>query len=75
MNKLKSNSSKWARKMYSDFAWQDGYSGFSYSHSQRNDVIRYIRNQKQHHQTMSYLDELKQLLTKFDISFDDDMLV
>jgi putative transposase len=53
---LKANSSKWARenrKSRLPFAWQDGYSAFSVSESQVEHVIRYIRNQREHHATKS----------------------
>lgn len=31
------------------FNWQEGYGAFSYSHSQVDNVIKYIMNQKVHH--------------------------
>ena len=31
------------------FQWQGGYGAFSYSHSAIDNVVKYIRNQKEHH--------------------------
>ncbi len=32
-----------------NFHWQDGFGAFSYSHSQIDNVIQYVKNQKEHH--------------------------
>lgn len=53
------------------FAWQKGYGAFSYSKSQRNNVIQYIRNQKKHHMGKTFREEYMEMLRKFDISFED----
>ena len=39
------------------FAWQEGFGAFSYSHSQLDDVIKYIMNQKEHHEKKSFKEE------------------
>lgn len=49
---LKATSSKWVNDnqlVKGKFQWQTGYSAFSYTRSQRNDVIKYIMNQEEHH--------------------------
>jgi REP element-mobilizing transposase RayT len=54
---IKANSSKWANQRAScsaRFAWQSGYSAFSVSESQVAAVRRYVRNQKKHHQKVSF---------------------
>jgi putative transposase len=51
--------------------WQEGYGAFSYSHSQLDAVIGYIRNQEKHHSIQSFRDEYMTLLRKFDIAFDE----
>lgn len=51
---LKTNSSKWINEskfLKGKFNWQNGYGAFSYSKSQRNDVIQYIINQEEHHKS------------------------
>ncbi len=73
MEMLKSSSSKWIndnKLVQGKFSWQEGYGAFSYSHSQRDNVIKYIINQEQHHKTHTFKDEYLELLKKFNIEFD-----
>ena len=56
------------------FNWQEGYGAFSYSHSQLDDVITYINNQKQHHQKKSFKEEYTDFLHKFNIDFEEQYL-
>ena len=56
------------------FEWQDGYGAFSYSHSALNNVIQYINNQKEHHKKLTFKDEYREFLTKFQIEFKDEYL-
>ena len=56
------------------FSWQEGYGAFSYSHSQLDAVIAYIRNQKQHHSKKTFREEYLELLTKFNVEFKNDYL-
>ncbi|MDB5207885.1 MAG: tnpA [Flavisolibacter sp.] len=60
-----------ARKLAPSFAWQDGYSAFSYSKSHVPDVIRYIQIQERHHQKQTFLDEYRKMLTLFEIDWDE----
>jgi REP element-mobilizing transposase RayT len=54
--------------------WQDGYGAFSYSHSALSNIIQYINNQKEHHKKITFKDEYKAFLTKFQIEFKDEYL-
>ena len=56
------------------FNWQEGYGAFSYSHSQLDDVIAYIRNQKEHHKTKTFKEEYTSFLKKFNIEYEDKFL-
>ena len=56
------------------FHWQEGFGAFSYSHSSLNNVIKYIQNQKQHHQKQSFQEEYKEFLTKFNIEHKEEYL-
>ncbi len=70
--KIKSNSSKWINDnkfVPEKFQWQTGYGGFSYSKSQRDNVIQYILNQENHHKQKSFKEEYLNLLRNFDIEF------
>ncbi|MCF8219480.1 MAG: IS200/IS605 family transposase [Bacteroidales bacterium] len=71
---VKTNSSKWINQkgfMKGKFEWQNGYGAFSYSRSQRDNVIKYITNQEDHHKKKSFKDEYFELLEKFQIEFDN----
>ena len=56
------------------FQWQDGYGVFSYSHSNLDNVICYIEQQKEHHKKKTYKDEYIEFLTKFKIEFKSEYL-
>lgn len=74
MQTIKRDSSTWIneQKFANDkFNWQEGYGAFSYSRSHLPDVIHYIENQKLHHKKITFIEEYKQLLKKFEISYDE----
>jgi REP element-mobilizing transposase RayT len=74
---IKANSSKWINErkfVKGKFAWQEGYGGFSYGHSQLNNVINYINNQKIHHKKRNFRDEYLGFLKKFDVDFNNEYL-
>ena len=56
------------------FEWQEGYGGFSYSHSQIENVYNYIKNQEIHHQKRTFRDEYSEFLNKSEIKFEDQYL-
>jgi REP element-mobilizing transposase RayT len=56
------------------FQWQEGYGAFSYSHSNLDNVIGYIQNQKEHHNKKTFKDEYIDFLTKFEIEFKNEYL-
>jgi REP element-mobilizing transposase RayT len=73
LEKVKSGSSKWINEkkfMPGTFSWQSGYSAFTYSRSQRNDVIGYIMNQEEHHKKATFREEYLRLLEKFEMDYD-----
>ena len=77
MRMLKATSSKWIndnKLLKGKFQWQEGYGAFSYSRSQRNDVINYIMNQEEHHKNKAFKEEYLDLLKKFEIEFKDEYL-
>lgn len=57
-----------------DFQWQEGFAAFSYSHSQIPDVVKYIENQKQHHEKQSFREEYLALLKAFEVEYRDEYL-
>jgi len=77
MRMLKATSSKWIndnKMVKGKFQWQEGYGAFSYSRSQRNDVINYIMKQEEHHIKKTFREEYLELLKKFEIEFNDEYL-
>lgn len=56
------------------FEWQKGYGAFSYSHSDLDRVIHYIKNQKEHHKKNTFKKEYQRFLEKFEIDYNDDYL-
>ena len=74
VEEVKKSSSKWIKTKgprYSNFYWQDGYGGFSVGWSQVDTVKNYIRNQKQHHKKVQFIDEYKSLLDEYGISYEE----
>jgi putative transposase len=56
------------------FNWQEGFGSFSYSHSQLDDVIAYVMNQKEHHKKRTFKDEYIDLLKRFEVDYDEKYL-
>ena len=64
---LKSNSSKWIKKLdksYTGFSWQEGYGIFSVSESNKHTILQYIEKQKEHHTTRTAEEEFAIFLEK-----------
>ena len=71
---VKRDSSKWVKTQgakFGDFHWQDGYGAFSLGQSQVPAVKRYIMGQKEKHQALSFEDEFRSFLRKYEIEFDE----
>jgi putative transposase len=62
------NKNRW---VYGHFEWQEGFGGFSYSHSQLTSVIGYIQDQETHHTQRSFREEYEAFLVEFNIQFDE----
>jgi len=67
---IKSNSSKWIGEHGIKFAWQEGYGAFSVSSSHVNTVVRYIKNQENHHLKFTFEQEFISMLKKHGIPYD-----
>lgn len=71
---LKSNATGWMHDVFPslrDFSWQRGYGAFTVSQSNVNEVRKYIRRQKEHHQKTSFRDEFIQFLTANELEYDE----
>jgi putative transposase len=77
VQKVKSNSSKWINDqkfVKGKFQWQEGYGAFSYSRSQRDEVINYIMHQEEHHKNKSFREEYLGFLKKFEVDYKPEYL-
>ena len=70
MMNLKANSSRWMGEQGIEFAWQKGYGAFSVSASHTEDVIEYVKNQKEHHKKRSFEEEFISLLKRYNVDYD-----
>jgi putative transposase len=74
---IKVTSSKYIKdnELFSNFAgWQGGYAAFTYSIEAKDNLIEYVKNQELHHQTKSYIIELKELLAEHNVEYDEKYL-
>ena len=74
VKELKRVSNGWLKehgRNYADFEWQGGYADFSVSQSNLEQVKQYIASQEEHHRKTTFQDELRTLLRKHEIEFDE----
>ena len=74
VKELKRVSHVWAQEQwldYQDFQWQGGYADFSVSQSNLEGVKVYIAGQEEHHRKVSFQDELRALLRKHELQWDE----
>lgn len=75
---IKVASNLWMKKsgLFPEFEeWQESYSAFTYSVREKDMIINYIKNQKEHHKTESFEQEIKRLLKENEIEFDEKYLL
>jgi REP element-mobilizing transposase RayT len=74
IKEVKRGSSLWIKSKRADlrdFAWQHGYGIFSIGYSQINPVKEYIGGQEEHHRKISFQDEFRKFLKRYDVEFDE----
>ena len=73
VKELKRVSNLWLKEQgdFENFEWQGGYADFSVSQSNLEQVKRYIANQERHHRKRSFQDEVRGLLTKHQMAWDE----
>jgi REP element-mobilizing transposase RayT len=71
---VKGESSKWIHETFPalrSFAWQEGYGAFTVSKSGLTAVVRYIQNQRAHHQQRDFQAEYLDFLQKHAVEYDE----
>jgi putative transposase len=74
VEELKSHSSKWIKTQdtaLNKFYWQSGYGAFSVNPTEIGRVQQYIENQREHHKTISFQQEYRAFLNKYNVVFDE----
>jgi REP element-mobilizing transposase RayT len=74
IKELKRGSSLWAKSKspaLQDFAWQNGYGIFSIGFSQVKMLRGYIVGQEEHHRKVSFQDEFRKFLKRYEVEFDE----
>ena len=74
VGQVKTSANDWLRArgpQFENFYWQGGYGAFSVSQSAVEEVRKYIRNQREHHQRVSFQDEFRAFLKQYEIEFDE----
>ncbi len=77
MQDIKGSSSKWINErkfLKYKFEWQQGYGAFSYSHSHLDKVVKYLQDQEIHHKKKTFNEELKRILTAYNVEFNEKYL-
>jgi len=74
VEEVKTSSSKWLKTQgrgLANFHWQSGYGASSVSAADVELVVEYIAQQETHHRVMSFQEELRKLLDKHGIAYDE----
>jgi REP element-mobilizing transposase RayT len=74
VQEVKTGSSKWLKTKgarYGEFHWQNGFGMFSVSPGHRLAVEEYLENQKEHHRKVTFQEEYRKLLAKYEVSYDE----
>ena len=78
MKDIKSGSSKFIKEndLFPNFdGWQIGYGSFTCRHQDLPALINYVKNQKVHHLSISYINELKEILKEHNVAYDEKYLI
>ena len=74
MREMKAETSKMLKrtKGFEQFtAWSEGYAALSYSLRDKDMIINYIKNQREHHKTVSFRDEYVGFLDEMKLELDE----
>ncbi len=74
VKEIKVSSSKWMKEQgekYENFYWQDGFAVFSVNQIGSENLVRYIENQKVHHQKQTFKDEYRSHLKSNNLEWNE----
>ena len=72
--KIASSSFIKEKKLFKNFnGWQAGYGAFTYTFKEKDKLIDYVKNQENHHKSISFNDEYKALLKEHQVEFDENI--
>lgn len=74
LEEVKKRSSKWVKTKgakYASFYWQDGYGIFSVNPYEVDKVIDYVNNQEERHKKLSFQNEFRAFLKKYEVEYDE----
>lgn len=75
---IKVSSSKWLKEqdLFPYFqSWQEGYGAFTYHINQKEILVNYVKNQREHHHKKTFKEEYIELLKEHGIEFDEKYLL
>jgi REP element-mobilizing transposase RayT len=74
--KLASSSYIKSNGLYPNFReWQNGYGAFTYQYKDVDRLIEYVKNQAEHHRSLTFKEEYIKLLNEHGIEFDEKYLL
>jgi REP element-mobilizing transposase RayT len=74
VQKIKSNSSLFIKSNQSNlghFNWQGGYGAFSVGQNELDNVSKYIKNQREHHKTETFQNEMRRFYKHYQIPINE----
>lgn len=74
IKEIKTASNSWMKETgnYPKFtSWAEGSASLTYAHRDKELIINYIKNQKEHHKRISFEDEYRALLDEHGIKIDE----
>ena len=74
VEEIKKPTSRWLKSKgdrFREFYWQNGYGAFSVSQSDVKRVREYILNQEEHHRRVTFQEEFRKFLERYEVEFDE----
>ena len=71
IKEVKRVSSVHMKKSVPEFGWQNGYGAFSVDRSSMEAVRAYVANQEEHHRSVSFQEEYREILREHGIEWDE----